>query len=165
MPTHAFMRQTLHIGVIAVFTLALLATGRGEDLARIYVYVQLETPARSWFPTSCEGTVVAKLKRGRFLAINVEPGRHMLSGEKGIPVFVDARSGDESFVRLEWRNGELAGPALPVWEVVPRATAREDMIYLPYIEADKALSKSVPKKDPREKPQLRLRRRSDSEDE
>ncbi len=65
----------------------------------------------------------------------------MLSGEKGLPVFVDARSGDESFVRLEWRNGELAGPALPVWEVVPRATAREDMIYLPYIDADEALSK------------------------
>lgn len=89
----------------------------------------------------------------------------MLSDEKGEPAFVDARSGKESFVRLDWRTGEVQGPALPVWEVVPPSTARDDMFYLLYIDADRVLSKSVPNKDPRERPEPRLRRRSDSDGE
>ena len=87
----------------------------------------------------------------------------MLSDEKGVPVFVDARSGKESFVRVEWRNGELGGPAIPVWEVAPRPVAREDMIYLTYIDADKVLSRSVPKRDPREPPHLMRRGEADEE--
>jgi hypothetical protein len=159
------MRQTVNIAIIAVVTLMLLPSARAEGLARIYVYVQLETPARSWFPILCDGTVVAKLKRGRFFVVNVAPGRHMLSDKEGVPVFVDVRSGEKSFIYLEWRNGEVPGPALPVWTVADRDRARRDMIYLTYIDADKALSKSVPKTDPREGPQPRLRRRSDTDDE
>lgn len=85
----------------------------------------------------------------------------MLSDEKGIPVFVDARAGKESFVRVEWRNGEVPGPALPVWEVVLPSTARKDMIYLLYIDGDKALAESLPKKDPREPPHLMRRSGAD----
>jgi hypothetical protein len=88
----------------------------------------------------------------------------MLSDEKGVPVFVDARSGKKSFVRLEWRNGAVGGPALPVWEVVPQSVARGDMIYLTYIDADKAVSRSVPKSNPRTPPQLKRRSRPDADD-
>ena len=154
----------MHIAIIAAVTLMPLPSARAEGLARIYVYAQSETPARSWIPISCDGTVVAKLKRGRFFAVNVAPGQHMLSDERGIPVFVDARSGEESFVRLEWHI-EVDKPVISVLEVVPRGQAREEMMYLTYIDTGKILSKSVPKKDPRQIPRPRLRRRSDTDDE
>ena len=153
----------MHIAIIAVVTLMQLPSTQAEGLARIYVYAQLETPAGSWIPISCDGTVVAKLRRGRFFAINAAPGRHMLSDEKGVPVFVDARSGEESFVRLEWHI-EVNKPVISVLEVVPGGQAREEMMYLTYTDAGKILSKSVSKKDPREIPRPRLRRRTDSDD-
>ena len=56
------MRQAAHIAVITAVTLMTLASPRAEELARIYVYAQQETPARTWRPISCDGTVVAKLK-------------------------------------------------------------------------------------------------------
>ncbi len=157
------VRHLVEAAISAVLAFMPLLSARAGDLARIYVYVQSETPARSWFSVSCDGAVAAKITRGRFFAIDVAPGRHMLSDEKGIPVSVDARSGQESFVRLEWRNGELGGPALPVWEVVPAAVARRDMVYLRYIDANKAASRSVPKADPRAPP--RLIRRDEAEHE
>src|SRR5438876_12073367 len=150
------MRQTTHIAMVAVVTLMPLTSAHSRDLARIYVYVPMEAAARSWFPISCDSTVVAKLKRGRFFAVNVAPGRHMLSDEKGVPVSVDARSGEESFVRVDWRM-EVGGPAISVLQVVPPSAARSEMIYLTYIDASKVHSKSVSKKDPREPPRL-LRR-------
>jgi hypothetical protein len=156
------MTQIVYIAIVAVVALMLLPSARAEGLARIYVYVQLETPARSWFPISCDGTVVAKLKRGRFFAVNVAPGRHMLGDEKGVPVFVDARAGEESFVRLGWRM-EVGGPAISVLQVVPRSVARRDMIYLTYIDANKMLSRSVPKRDPRGPPHLARRGSTDDE--
>lgn len=158
------MRQTAHIAIIAVVTLMALPAARAEGLARIYVYAQRETPARSWLPISCDSTIVAKLKRGSFFAVNVAPGRHVLSDEKGIPVFVDARSGEESFVRLDWHM-DVDRPAIPMLRVVPPTYARKEMMYLRYIDAGKVLSRSVPKADPRELPQLRLKRRSETDDE
>jgi hypothetical protein len=71
------------------------------DSARVYVYARWETPARSWLPISCDGEVVAKLKQGTLFAIDVTPGRHNLGSDRGVPVFVDVRSGDEVFVRLD----------------------------------------------------------------
>jgi hypothetical protein len=106
--------------------------------------------------------VVAEIKRGRFFAIDVAPGRHMLSEEKGVPTFVDARSGRDSFIRLNWHI-EVGQTAIPVWEIVDAASARRDMLDLTYIDAGRALSKSVPKKDPRGPP--RLTRRGATNDE
>lgn len=163
-PGVAVTARLVHVAraIVTVVALTPLLSAQAEGLARIYVYVQMDTPARSWFPVSCDKAVVAKLKRGRFFAVNVAPGRHMVSDEKGVPVFVDARSGEEPFVRLEWRNGDVGGPALPVWQVVPPSAARGDLIYLTYIEADKVLSRSVPKADPRKPPKLERRSDTDS---
>src|SRR3989442_752208 len=158
------MRRIVQIGIIAVVTMTPLRSARAEGPTRVYVYAQQETPARSWIPISRDGTVVAKLKRGTFFAVNVAPGRHMLSDERGVPVFVDARSGEESFVRLYW-HFEVDNPVISLLQVVPPSQARKEMMYLTYIDAGKILSKSVPKKDPREIPRTRLRRRSDTDDE
>jgi hypothetical protein len=146
---------------IALIALTSLPYVRAQGLGQIYVYVQRETPAHSWFPVSCDRSVIAKVKRGRFFAINVAPGRHMISDEKGI-AFIDVPSGGKVFVSLEWRNGERGGPAIPfpVWSVVHPLAASRDMMYLTYIDTDKVLSKWVPKTDPRKLPSLQLQRRS-----
>jgi len=95
-----------------------------------------------------------------FFAINVPPGRYALSAEASVPAFVDVRSGEESFVRLDW-NFELGRPAIPVIDNVRPLPARKEMMYLSYINAKKVLSSSVPKTDPHEPPQLRLKRRDE----
>ena len=156
------MPQPAGIAVIPLLALTLSQPAWAEQLARIYVYVQQETPARSWFPVSCDGVVVAEIKRGRFFAINVAPGRHMVSEEKGVPVFVEARAGRDSFVRLEWHI-EVGQSAIPVWETVARSGAHDDMLSLTYIDAGRALSKSVPKRDPRGPPRLSRRQEADDQ--
>lgn len=151
----------MRIALIALITLLTSASGVADGPARIYVYADRNTVARSWRPISCDGTVVAKLKRGTFFAINVAPGRHVLSDGKSVPAIIDVRSGEETFVRLDWvfLEGE---PATPVFSKVAASVAARDMIYLPYIDANKVLSISVSKTDPRTPPQLRLKTRDES---
>ena len=156
------MAHPPHIAIIPLLALTLGQPARAEQRARIYIYVQQETPARSWFPVSCDGITVAEIKRGRFFAINVGPGRHMLSEEKGVPTFVDARSGRDSFIRLNWHI-EVGQRPIPVWEIVDAASACRDMLTLTYIDAAKALSKSVPKKDPRGPPRFTRRGATDDQ--
>jgi len=157
-----FMTRSAHLIIVAALLSVVPRVARAEELARIYVYVQQETPARSWFPVSCDGAVVAEIKRGKFFAIIVTPGRHMLSEEKGVPSFVDARAGRDSFIRLNWHI-EVGQSAIPVWESVAPSSARRDMLDLTYIDVGRVLSKSVPKKDPRGPP--RLTRRGATNDE
>ncbi len=88
-------------GMIAAALLFLQFPAAAEDSARIYIYAQRLTAARSWIPISCNGAVAAQLKRGTFFAINVAPGRYTLNVEKGLPAFVDVAAGGEVFVRLD----------------------------------------------------------------
>lgn len=160
MPKH--LRGLTAPFIIAIAIATLLPSAHAESRVRIYVYVQAETPARAWFPIWCDGKAVARIKRGRFFVMYVAPGRHMLSDEKGVPVFIDARSGHKSFVRLDW-NVKVDGPEISVLNGVAASTARKDMLYLSYIDANQSLSESVPKTDPREPPQLRRRGEGDDE--
>ena len=157
------MRQTVHAAVIALVILLPGPSARAEDLARIWVYARVDAPARTWFPISCDGVVVAKIKRGRFFAVSVAPGRHVLSDEKGVPVGVDVRSGEETFVRWDSLAIEVGKPPMSFLEVLSRSAARRDMIELTYIDADKVLSRSVPKTDPRPQPSLMRRSKGDDE--
>ncbi len=150
------MMRSAHIAIIAALPLMVSRPALAGEPGRIYVYVRQETPARSWFPVSCDGVVVAEIKRGRFFSINVGPGRHMLSEEKGVPTFVDAHSGRDSFIRLNWHI-EVGQSAIPVWEIVAPSSARRDMLDLTYIDVGRVLSKSVPKRDPRGPPHLTRR--------
>ena len=152
-----FWRGRIYASVITLSCLISLSFAGGQPTTQIYVYVQHESPARSWFPVWCDGVLVAKIKQGRFFVINVTAGKHEIIEEKGVPVFVDVRSGKKAYVRLEWRNGELGGPALPVWAEVTQSAAHRDMLYLAYIDADKVVSKLVPNTEPREAPSLRRR--------
>jgi len=136
----------------------LAASTRAEEFARIFVYAQSSTAARSWLPISCDSAVVAKLKRGTFFAVEMAPGRHVidLSAGNGVPVSVDVRPGEEAFVRLDW-HFERDNPVIPLLQIVRPDVARIDMLSLRYIDSGKVLSPLVPKSDPLGPPQLKSR--------
>lgn len=131
-----------------------------QTRARIYVYEQRETPARSSQLILCDGAPAAKIKRGTFFALNVAPGRHALNIETGVPLFVDVRSGNESFVRLNSQI-EAGERAVLVLDKVPANVARNEMRFVVYIDSKSALSGSVSKTDPRPPPELHLKRRDE----
>ena len=146
------------IAIIAAVALLAPLAAPAEDSARIYVYAL--TPGHSWLPVSCGGAVVAKLKADAFFAMNVAPGRYTLSVANGTPASVEVRSGEESFVRLDWHL-ELGLPAVPELHSVRPDQARKEMRHLSYIDAGKVLSDSVSKRDPRDSPQRRLKTRDE----
>jgi len=134
-----------------------------QNAARIFVYAQHETAARSWRPISCDGKFVAKIKRGTYFALNVAPGRHVLSGENGVPAFVDVRAGDESFIRLEWVR-EIGEPATLVLGNVNPDVARKEIRFLLYIDVKQVLSPSVSKADPRTPQEPHLKTRDETQE-
>jgi hypothetical protein len=138
--------------------LALFALLASQDSARIFVYAQRESAARSWRPILCDGVLVAKLKRGSFFAINVPPGRHALSIVKGVGTFVAAAAGNDSFVRLDAQI-EIGRPPTLVMGKVDPAVARQEMRFVLYIEPKQVLSPSVSTSDPRTSLEPRLKPR------
>ena len=143
------MRSSNAPVVLLALALAIPYSAPAQNPARIFVYAQRETPAASWLPISCDGAVVAELKQGRLFALNLSPGRHSIGTEKGVPASIDIRPGEDSFVRLDW---DLASDraAIPVLTIVPPDRAAKETMFLSYIKANKALSASVPKSDPRQ---------------
>jgi hypothetical protein len=144
-----------------------LATGEGaEHLTEIFIYASWEYPTRSWVPVSCDGTLVAKVKRGRFFAINVGPGKHMLAQNDGIPLVVNAHAGQQLFVHLGQEvSDEPSGKvALPVLEAVAPEKARREMIHLVYVDSDKVYSSAVSSQDSTQPSLPRLKQRGDPSD-
>jgi hypothetical protein len=148
--------------LLPIALLALLPTqfACSEELARIYVYAQRETPARSWRPIWCDGVVVAKIRRGAFFALNVPPGRHLLSVSQGVPLFVNVKTGAETFVRLDWTL-EMGETPTPVLSSMSPDVARQEMRFVIYIDAKEVLSSSVSKTDPTPHPEPRLKSRDE----
>jgi hypothetical protein len=131
------------------------------ESGRVYVYAQRLTEAGSWLPVACGGSVVAELKQGYLFALNLPPGRHVLTAGDGVPLSVEIPAGQEVFVRLDW-NYQVGRRPIPVFSAVPPEQARKQMVYLSYIPPKKALSRSVPATDPRDPapPQLKTREAS-----
>jgi hypothetical protein len=153
--------------IIIIIAIQGLATGEGaEHLAEIFIYASWEYPTGSWVPVSCDGTLVAKVKRGRFFAINVGPGKHMLTQNEGIPLVVNAHPGQQIFVRLGQEvSDEPSGKVvLPVLEAVAPEKARRDTIHLVYVDSDKLYSSAVSRQDPAQAPLPRLKQRGTPSD-
>jgi hypothetical protein len=128
-----------------------------EPLEQIYVYADWESPEHRWVDVACDDEIVAKVKAGRFFVINLPPGRHAMSVRDGIPMFIEVRSGEKSFLRL---GREVDGQTvMQVLTKMDSTEANKEMVNLAYIDASRALSNSVPKEDPRERRQPQLRTR------
>jgi hypothetical protein len=138
--------------------LAILIPLFAEGPARIYVYAQRPSAARSWIPISCDNAMVARLRQGTFFAVNVAPGKHVLSTDSGVPTVVELRPGEDVFVRLDWHM-EIGRRAIPALAAVKPERAQQEMTYLSYIDAGKVLAASVPKSDPRRIPEPQLKKR------
>ena len=148
-----------HLRLAAATVFVLLSRGAtADDLSRVYVYSQWETPARSWMTVVCDGERIAEVKRGFFFAVKVRPGRHSLSLADGVPVSVEVRPGGEAFVRIDW-NHDVRRRPIPVLNSVGAEKASREMRFLSYVDAKRIHSTAVPTADPRppEKPQLKTR--------
>ena len=146
------------IAALAAILLPAAQQTLAVDQARIFVYARRHTAARSWLAGSCDGAVVAMVRQGAYFAVNVSPGRHELGVQNGVPVFVEVRTGEEHFVRLDW-NYEVGRPPIPILSKVSRAQADLEMRFLSYVEARRVRSNSVPKADPRQLPSSQLKTR------
>ena len=69
MNTICLMRRYLGLAAATAFFL-FSRTATADDLSRVFVYSQWETPARSWIRIVCDGERVAEVKRGFFFAVN-----------------------------------------------------------------------------------------------
>jgi hypothetical protein len=148
------------ISVIFVGSLIAALPTFSQDAARIYVYAQRPTAARSWLSFSCNGSRVAQLKQGTFFAMRLDPGRYTFTIVGGVPLSIDVAPKDEAFVRLDW-NHSVGRPPIPVLRTVHSAQAHSEMKYLSYVDKKRVFSESVAKADPREPAEPRLKTRDD----
>jgi hypothetical protein len=148
-PTGHWQRRKFLLSPLAAFLGAASASPAPTDdlSARIYVYVRRDTAAGHWLPVSCSGAVVADIKQGNFFALNVAPGRYVLSLEAGVPIVIQAVSTEASFIRLDWSYGIDRAP-IPVFSKVPEKQARQEMRFLSYISPRQIHSTQVPSRDP-----------------
>lgn len=130
----------------------------GEIPARIFVYAQRQTPMRSALDVTCNGSAVARMRKGSFFALTLPKGRHTIGIESGVPVTVEVRTGDETFVRINWNQHVNRSP-IPVLSVVPAERARQEMKFLSYLAAKNIRSESVERRDPRTPEEPTLKRR------
>ncbi len=147
--------------MLAFTTLAMAAsfTAAGADTGTIYVYAQRLTAAGSWIPITCGDTVVAELTRGKLFVIELPSGRYTLAPASGAPLVVKLRSGEESFIRLDWIY-EAGQRAVPVLSMIRPEQARKEIKYLSYIDTGKVRSSAVPKTDPRPAEPLQFKKRN-----
>lgn len=148
------LKYAIRIGLAA----ALAVTLQADDQARIYVYARRGTAARAWMPISCGNAVAAEIKEGAFFAITLPPGQYTFLGGNGAPLPIDAHSGEELFLRLDWNYGLDRAP-IPVLSKVRQDEARKEMKFLSYIGPKRVHSNLVSKTDPSPPVKLELRRR------
>ena len=143
--------------IVLAVAVSLLASA--QSTGRLFVYAQRETPARAWLPVSVNGVLTGEVRRGAFFAVDLSPGRHVISVESGVPLTVDLRVGEDAHVRVDW-NHHVNRQPIPALTLVPRVRAESEMIFLSYIPAKKRHSSTVPKADPRRPVQPTLRTRA-----
>ena len=153
------MKTAVFILIFAACSFA--ATDPTKPAIQVFMFADREAPPRSWVPISCDGTVVAKIKQGKFFTINLTPGKHVFSQGDGIPLFVDIHKGEQLFIQLERQTRADASGKSDVTALVEvdPTWARKILAYLTYIDTDKRFSPAVLMEDPTvsSRPQLKQR--------
>lgn len=144
------MRNILRFAAVGVLFLTAAFPLKAQTPTRIYVYADWDSPLHSWISVYCDGTLMAKVKRGKFLAINTTPGRHTLEVGEGVPVFVDVSVGKEVFATVGHvvQLTETGKLDIPVISVVSGQEAQLKIIHLVYIDAREMYSPAVSRTDP-----------------
>jgi hypothetical protein len=134
------------LGLLAFISLAAAA----ESATRIYVFADWDSPQHAWIPIYCDGALIAKVKAGKFLAIEVPPGQHTLLAGDGIPVSLDTSPRKDVFVAVQYniRLYPSGKSSIPVLAIFPESEARIKIVHLVYIETTQMYSPLVSRQDP-----------------
>jgi hypothetical protein len=135
-----------------------------EDSPKIVVYLDWDSLQHSRLTISADGVRVAEVKPGRFFVMNAHPGPHVLIAGEGVPIVVDARANEKTFVRGA-RHIEF-GPSgkvdTPVLEIMSPEQGELDLRFLVYVSPKQIFSSAVSKEDPflQQTPKLKTRKSS-----
>ncbi|MGE5112448.1 MAG: hypothetical protein ACM3JB_16405 [Acidobacteriaceae bacterium] len=134
------------LGLLAFVSLAATA----ESTTRIYVFADWDSPQHAWIPIYCDGALVAKVKAGKFLAIEVPPGQHTLLAGDGVPLPFEIFPGKDVFVAVQYhmRLYPSSKSTIPVLAIFPESEARIKIVHLVYIETKQMHSPLVSRQDP-----------------
>lgn len=116
--------------------------------ATVVVYAVRLSEARSWTLVRCNGAAAAELRRGSFFELRLDAGRHLLEIDGGVPLVLEAKPGEEHFVRLNW-NHQVGRAPIAVLSAIGKEAARRELMHLVYVEARRIHSPQVTPHDPR----------------
>jgi hypothetical protein len=133
---------------LALVALITIQSIRGWESNHIYVYADPHAAVSSWQPVSCDGGVVAKIKKGTFFALTMASGRHTCAIADGTPTFVVVDPHRDIFLRVE-EYVVVGEPRVLLLSRVAPDLARKEMRWLPYIPVKKVLASNVSVADPR----------------
>lgn len=134
--------------------------GNTRDPFRFAGYADLHAAASTWQPVSCDGVIVAKIKRGNFFALIAASWRHACAIDNATPAFVTVKPNEDVFLRVD-EHDIIGEPRILILSSVPPDLARKDIRWLPYIPA-KILTSTVNPADPRapEEPKFKTRQQN-----
>jgi hypothetical protein len=92
------MMSTARVALVALITIQSI---RGSESNHIYVYADPHAGVSSWQSVSCDGSVVAKIKKDNFFALTLPSGRHACAIADGTPTFVVVEPNDDIFLRVD----------------------------------------------------------------
>ena len=86
-------------------------TASTTSKATVYVYRYKQFVGSALSPSIyCDGTELARMENGRYVTVNLEPGKHTFtSNDKQSGIDLDLKAGDQYFMRLEIAAGFAKG--------------------------------------------------------
>ena len=83
----------------------------GQGKATVYVYRYKQFTGSALAPSVyCDEVELARMENGRYFAVKLDPGKHVFrSNDKQAGVALDAKAGQEYYVRVEIAAGVMKG--------------------------------------------------------
>jgi len=97
--------------VLALFAATLTAVAQSPTKATVYLYrLSGYEAGHVGADVFCDKTPILKLRNGRVVAIQLDPGTHVITSTfHGNGVILDAKAGDTYFVRVDLKLAGISG--------------------------------------------------------
>ena len=140
------LKILLSITLLSLFALAqepantAQATDQSDTKATVYVYRYKQYAGSALAPSVyCDEAQLARMENGRYFTIRLEPGKHVFhSNDKQSGVELDAKAGQQYFIRMEIATGFMKGHGRLVL-VAPEQGAYEMQSKLKPLDASKVV--------------------------
>jgi hypothetical protein len=115
-------------------------TDQSDTKATVYVYRYKQYAGSALAPSVyCDEAQLARMENGRYFTIRLEPGKHVFhSNDKQSGVELDAKAGQQYFIRMEIATGFMKGHGRLVL-VAPEQGAYEMQSKLKPLDASKVV--------------------------